>query len=161
MWQPLPRGQVTIGDGFWKRWRDLIGETTLAHQYEEMRAEGQMDAMLLDRKMHRGRELADPWADADGGAAASSGIPILPNGWKPPPRASSKPEMTRSRRASTRLSPCSSERSYPTATSTAIFSPGVRSIDSRISGICTNSIALAILSRPPWFILRRPKRSGS
>ena len=64
MWQPLPRGQVTIGDGFWKRWRDLIGETTLAHQYEEMRAEGQMDAMLLDRKMHRGRELADPWADA-------------------------------------------------------------------------------------------------
>ncbi|MGB7792435.1 MAG: beta-L-arabinofuranosidase domain-containing protein, partial [Terrimicrobiaceae bacterium] len=64
MWQPLTRGQVTIDDGFWKRWRDLIGETTLAHQFEEMRADGHLDAMLLDRKMHRGRELADPWTDA-------------------------------------------------------------------------------------------------
>jgi uncharacterized protein len=64
MWQPLPRGQVTIEDGFWKRWRDLIGETTLAHEYEEMRADGHLDAMRLDRRMHRGRELADPWTDA-------------------------------------------------------------------------------------------------
>jgi DUF1680 family protein len=64
MWQPLARSQVKIQDGFWKHWRDLIGETTLVHQFEEMRAEGQMDAMLLDRRMHRGRELADPWADA-------------------------------------------------------------------------------------------------
>ena len=63
-WQPLGRNQVEIREGFWKSWRDLIGETTLAHQFEEMRADGHMDAMLLDRKMHRGRELADPWADA-------------------------------------------------------------------------------------------------
>ena len=63
-WRPLPRNQVKIADGFWKRWRDLIGETTLAHQFEEMCADGHMDAMLLDRRMHRGRELADPWADA-------------------------------------------------------------------------------------------------
>ena len=63
-WQPLPRNQVTIQEGFWKRWRDRIGEATLAHQFEEMQADGHMDAMLLDRKMHRGRELADPWADA-------------------------------------------------------------------------------------------------
>ena len=63
-WQPLPRNQVKIPNGFWKRWRDLIGETTLAHQFEEMSADGHMDAMLLDRRMHRGRELADPWADA-------------------------------------------------------------------------------------------------
>ena len=63
-WRPLPRNQVKIPDGFWKRWRDLIGETTLAHQFEEMCADGHMDAMLLDRRMHRGRELADPWADA-------------------------------------------------------------------------------------------------
>jgi DUF1680 family protein len=63
-WHPLPRNQVKIPDGFWKRWRDLIGDTTLDHQYEEMCAEGQMDAMLLDRKKHRGRELADPWTDA-------------------------------------------------------------------------------------------------
>ena len=63
-WQPLPRRNVTIFDGFWKHWRDLIGEKTLAHEFEEMRAEGHMDAMLLDRRMHRGRELADPWMDA-------------------------------------------------------------------------------------------------
>ncbi|HEY0789642.1 MAG TPA: beta-L-arabinofuranosidase domain-containing protein [Chthoniobacterales bacterium] len=63
-WRPVGRGQVTIQDGFWKRWRDLVGETTLAHQYDEMRAEGQMDALLLDPRMHRGRALADPWADA-------------------------------------------------------------------------------------------------
>jgi len=63
-WQPLGRGQVTIQGGFWQRWRDLIGETTLAHQFEEMRADGHMDAMLLDPRMHRGRALADPRAEA-------------------------------------------------------------------------------------------------
>jgi DUF1680 family protein len=63
-WRPVARGQVTIQEGFWQRWRDLIGETTLAHQFEEMRAEGHMDAMLLDPRMHRGRALADPWVDA-------------------------------------------------------------------------------------------------
>jgi uncharacterized protein len=63
-WQPLRRGQVTIQDGFWQRWRDLIGATTLAHEFEEMRADGHMDAMLLDPRMHRGRALADPWAEA-------------------------------------------------------------------------------------------------
>ena len=64
IWHPLPRGQVTIQGGFWQRWRDLIGETTLAHEFEELRADGHMDAMLLDPKMHRGRALADPWTDA-------------------------------------------------------------------------------------------------
>ncbi len=64
MWQPIPRSKVMIDNGFWKHWRDLIGETALAHQFEELCADGHMDAMLLDRKMHRGRELADPWADA-------------------------------------------------------------------------------------------------
>ena len=63
-WQPLRRGQVTIQDGFWQRWRDLVGKTTLAHEFEEMRADGHMDAMLLDPRMHRGRALADPWAEA-------------------------------------------------------------------------------------------------
>ena len=63
-WQPLMRSQVKIEDGFWRRWRDLVGETTLVHQFEQMRADGHMDAMLLDRKMHRGRELADPWTEA-------------------------------------------------------------------------------------------------
>jgi len=63
-WHPLPRNQVKIVDGFWRPWRDLIGECTLPHQFEEMRADGHLDAMLLDQKMHRGRELADPWADA-------------------------------------------------------------------------------------------------
>ena len=63
-WQPLRRGQVTIQDGFWRHWRDLIGESTLVHQFEEMRADGHMDAMLLDPRMHRGRALADPRAEA-------------------------------------------------------------------------------------------------
>ena len=63
-WQPLRRGQVTIQDGFWQRWRDLIGEATLVHEFEEMRADGHLDAMLLDPRMHRGRALADPWAEA-------------------------------------------------------------------------------------------------
>jgi DUF1680 family protein len=62
-WRPLARSQVTIQGGFWQRWRDLIGEITLAHQFEEMRAEGHMDAMLLDSRMHRGRALADPLAE--------------------------------------------------------------------------------------------------
>jgi hypothetical protein len=60
MWHPLARGQVEIQDGFWKHWRDLIGETTLAHQFEEMRADGHLDAMLLDKRLYRGRELSDP-----------------------------------------------------------------------------------------------------
>jgi uncharacterized protein len=63
-WHPFPRNQVKIQESFWKRWRDLIGETTLAHQFDEMSADGHLEAMLLDRKKHRGRELADPWADA-------------------------------------------------------------------------------------------------
>jgi DUF1680 family protein len=63
-WRPLPRGRVRIRGGFWQRWRDLIGETTLAHEFEAMQADGHLDAMLLDPKMHRGRALADPWAEA-------------------------------------------------------------------------------------------------
>jgi DUF1680 family protein len=63
-WKPLRRDLVKIEDGFWKQWRELIGESTLAHQFEEMRADGHLDAMLLDRRMHRGRELADPWEGA-------------------------------------------------------------------------------------------------
>jgi DUF1680 family protein len=48
-WQPLGRGQLIIQSGFWRRWRDLIGETTLAHEFEEMRADGHMDAILLQQ----------------------------------------------------------------------------------------------------------------
>ena len=36
-----PRNHVTIDAGFWNGWRDFIGETTLAHQFEELRADGQ------------------------------------------------------------------------------------------------------------------------
>ncbi|MBV8901294.1 MAG: glycoside hydrolase family 127 protein [Verrucomicrobia bacterium] len=63
-WFPLPRRQVTIQDGFWKRWRDLIGQTTLSHQFNQLQNEGQIDAMKLDRRFHRGWELADPWLSA-------------------------------------------------------------------------------------------------
>ena len=60
-WFPLERRQVTIQDGFWRRWQDLIGQTTLRHQFEQLEAVGQIDAMKLDRTLHRGRELADGW----------------------------------------------------------------------------------------------------
>jgi uncharacterized protein len=60
-WSPVPRNRVTIHGGFWKKWRDLIGRTTLFHQLEEMRAEGHIDALGLDQRMHRGRPVGDDW----------------------------------------------------------------------------------------------------
>jgi uncharacterized protein len=60
-WSPVPRNRVTIQGGFWKKWRDLIGNVTLMHQLEEMRAEGHIDALELDQRMHRGRSVGDGW----------------------------------------------------------------------------------------------------
>jgi DUF1680 family protein len=60
-WSPLPRSRVVIHGGFWKEWRDLIGTTTLFHQLDEMRAEGHVDALQLDQRMHRGRLTGDDW----------------------------------------------------------------------------------------------------
>jgi DUF1680 family protein len=60
-WSPVPPSRVAILDGFWKRWRDLIGGTTLFHQYRQLEGEGQLDALALDQKMHRGRAVGDDW----------------------------------------------------------------------------------------------------
>jgi DUF1680 family protein len=60
-WSPVSRNRIIIHGGFWKRWRDLIGSVTLFHQLEEMRAEGHVDALQLDQRMHRGRAVGDDW----------------------------------------------------------------------------------------------------
>jgi uncharacterized protein len=60
-WSPVPRNRVTIQGGFWKKWRELIGNVTLSHELEEMRGEGHIDALELDQKMHRGRSVGDDW----------------------------------------------------------------------------------------------------
>jgi DUF1680 family protein len=60
-WSPLPRNRVVIRGGFWKKWRDLIGRTTLFHQLEQMHGEGHVDALQLDQRMHRGRSVGDDW----------------------------------------------------------------------------------------------------
>jgi uncharacterized protein len=60
-WSPVPRNRVTIQGGFWKKWRELIGNVTLFHQLEELRGEGHIDALELDQKMHRGRPVGDDW----------------------------------------------------------------------------------------------------
>jgi uncharacterized protein len=60
-WSPLPRNRIVIHGGFWKEWRDLIGRTTLFHQLGELRAEGHLDALQLDQRMHRGRPIGDDW----------------------------------------------------------------------------------------------------
>jgi len=60
-WSPVPPARVAILDGFWKRWRDLVGHTTLFHQFRQLQGEGQIDALALDQKMHRGRAVGDDW----------------------------------------------------------------------------------------------------
>ena len=60
-WSPVPPGRVAIVSGFWKRWRDLIGRTTLLHQYRQLQGQGHLDALALDQKMHRGRAVDDDW----------------------------------------------------------------------------------------------------
>jgi DUF1680 family protein len=60
-WSPVPPDRVAILDGFWRQWRELVGKTTLFHQFRELEAEGQIDALALDQKMHRGRAVGDDW----------------------------------------------------------------------------------------------------
>jgi uncharacterized protein len=60
-WSPVPPARVAILDGFWKRWRDLVGRTTLFHQFRQLQGEGHLDALALDQKIHRGRAVGDDW----------------------------------------------------------------------------------------------------
>lgn len=60
-WQPLDQTRVTLTDGFWDRLQQQVGQVTLGHIYDEMRHQGQLDALRLDQRMHRGREESSTW----------------------------------------------------------------------------------------------------
>ncbi len=60
-WLPVPRRRVTLHAGFWKTWCERIGQITIPHLLNQMRHQGQVDALALDPRLHRGRELADHW----------------------------------------------------------------------------------------------------
>jgi uncharacterized protein len=60
-WQPLDQTRVSVTGGFWERLQQQVGQVTLAHVYDEMRHQGQLDALRLDQRMHRGREESSTW----------------------------------------------------------------------------------------------------
>src|ERR1700730_13319960 len=60
-WQPIDQTRVSITGGFWDNLRQQVGQVTLGHIYKEMRHQGQLDALRLDQRMHRGREEANGW----------------------------------------------------------------------------------------------------
>jgi DUF1680 family protein len=61
IWRAVSGKNVVLEEGFWKTWRDRIGRVTLPHLLDQMRHHGQIDALALDQRTHRGRELADHW----------------------------------------------------------------------------------------------------
>jgi uncharacterized protein len=60
-WEAVPRKQVKIDNGFWTKWRTLVGDVTLFHQYDQLKQQGQIDALHLDKKLHRGRRESENW----------------------------------------------------------------------------------------------------
>jgi len=60
-WQPLDQKYVSITEGFWGNKQQLVGQATLGHIYEEMQHQGQLDALRLDQRMHRGRQESSNW----------------------------------------------------------------------------------------------------
>jgi DUF1680 family protein len=60
-WQPIDQTRVSINGGFWDTLQQQVGQVTLGHIYNEMRHQGQLDALRLDQRMHRGREEANGW----------------------------------------------------------------------------------------------------
>src|ERR1700753_1607227 len=60
-WKPLDHPQVVLTGGFWDKLQQQVGQVTLGHIYNEMRHQGQLDALRLDQRMHRGREEANGW----------------------------------------------------------------------------------------------------
>ena len=59
-WQPVARKNVTLTGGFWQRWTELVGNTTLKHEFDQLRHQGQLDALLLDQRLHRGLKVERP-----------------------------------------------------------------------------------------------------
>jgi DUF1680 family protein len=62
-WQPVARKNVTLTGGFWQRWTNLVGNTTLQHELDQLRHQGQLDALLLNQRLHRGLKIDK--ADSD------------------------------------------------------------------------------------------------
>ncbi len=60
-WQPVDHTQVFLTGGFWHKLQQQVGQVTLGHIYNEMRHQGQLDALRLDQRMHRGREESSTW----------------------------------------------------------------------------------------------------
>jgi uncharacterized protein len=60
-WRPIDQTRVSINGGFWDALQQQVGQVTLGHIYNEMRHQGQLDALRLDKRMHRGREEANGW----------------------------------------------------------------------------------------------------
>jgi DUF1680 family protein len=60
-WQPIDQTRVSINGGFWDALQQQVGQVTLGHIYNEMRHQGQLDALRLDKRLHRGREEANGW----------------------------------------------------------------------------------------------------
>jgi DUF1680 family protein len=60
-WQPLDQTRVSLTGGFWQRLQQQVGQVTLGHIYNEMRHQGQLDALRLDQRMHRGRQESSTW----------------------------------------------------------------------------------------------------
>jgi DUF1680 family protein len=60
-WQPIDQTRVSVTGGFWDKLQEQVGQVTLGHIYNEMRHQGQLDALRLDQRMHRGREESSTW----------------------------------------------------------------------------------------------------
>jgi uncharacterized protein len=60
-WQPIDQTRVAITGGFWDKLQQQVGQVTLGHIYNEMRHQGQLDALRLDQRMHRGRQESSSW----------------------------------------------------------------------------------------------------
>jgi uncharacterized protein len=60
-WRPLSQSNVSITEGFWGPIQQKVGQVTLRHIYDQMLHQGQLDALRLDQRMHRGRKEANNW----------------------------------------------------------------------------------------------------
>jgi uncharacterized protein len=59
--QALDQTHVSVTEGFWGAKQRLVGQTTLFHIFNQMEHQGQLDALRLDQRMHRGRQEANSW----------------------------------------------------------------------------------------------------
>src|SRR6202047_1300171 len=60
-WHPIGQSRVVITGGFWDKLQQQVGQVPLGHIYNEMRHQGQLAALRLDPRMHRGRQESSSW----------------------------------------------------------------------------------------------------